>query len=363
MRRVFRSRNDAEGWIFELEEYSDALKQNLYPVATWLTPDQVRDAEMLFAQIPESVRVAPLARYVGVKGSERNIEAALDEFLAAKRTTARRRARTVQNLRIRIRQCIGATGMRRAVEFDQERIEDFLSRPDVVRRTVRNDRAALHNFGTWLVRQHYLTENPVARIEPTRPEWTPPSIMRPEDAERLMLAALGDELTRGKTTGWWAVCLFGGLRPEAEAPYLMPELVDLDNPDLRLREMKVVRSKLAEAPARSVPISDNLAAWLRLCRARGWWIEPPSRKAFSRIRKTAGVLDAWAIDIMRHSFATYWLAADLGNRSELADVMGNSPNVIRQRYENVAARRKGDGPKFWAIVPPGPEVVEEKAMA
>ena len=68
-------------------------------------------------------------------------------------------------------------------------------------------------------------------------------------------------------------------------------------------------------------------------------------------------MDVWRVDIMCHSFATYWLAADLGNRSELADVMGNSPDVIRQRYENVAARRKGDAPKFWAIVPPGPEVV------
>ncbi len=57
----------------------------------------------------------------------------------------------------------------------------------------------------------------------------------------------------------------------------------------------------------------------------------------------------WDADIMRHSFASYWLAIHK-NAPELAESMGNTVPIIRKNYENavlapVAAR-------YWEILPP-----------
>ena len=60
---------------------------------------------------------------------------------------------------------------------------------------------------------------------------------------------------------------------------------------------------------------------------------------------TAGV---WDQDIMRHSFASYWLAVHK-NAPELAEIMGNSLPIIRKHYENTVL--EAVAVKFWAIRP------------
>jgi hypothetical protein len=41
----------------------------------------------------------------------------------------------------------------------------------------------------------------------------------------------------------------------------------------------------------------------------------------------------WDQDIMRHSFASYWLAVHK-NAPALAEIMGNTVPIIRKHYEN-----------------------------
>ena len=51
-------------------------------------------------------------------------------------------------------------------------------------------------------------------------------------------------------------------------------------------------------------------------------------------------------NIMRHSFASYWLATHK-NAPELAEIMGNTVPIIRKHYENTVLETVACG--FWNI--------------
>jgi len=56
----------------------------------------------------------------------------------------------------------------------------------------------------------------------------------------------------------------------------------------------------------------------------------------------------WDQDIMRHSFASYWLAVNK-NAPELAEIMGNSVPIIRRYYENTVL--EAVALHYWSLVP------------
>jgi hypothetical protein len=53
---------------------------------------------------------------------------------------------------------------------------------------------------------------------------------------------------------------------------------------------------------------------------------------------------------MRHSFGSYWLAIH-ADRPHLAELMGNSVDVIKKHYRRAIPRTEAE--KFWQIRPDG----------
>lgn len=83
------------------------------------------------------------------------------------------------------------------------------------------------------------------------------------------------------------------------------------------------------------------------------------KRQFDLIRIAAGLIPnpkderpadsrIWDEDIMRHSFASYWLAVHK-NAPALAEIMGNTVPIIRKHYENTVL--EDVAVKFWAIQP------------
>ena len=83
------------------------------------------------------------------------------------------------------------------------------------------------------------------------------------------------------------------------------------------------------------------------------------KRHFDSIRIEAGLIPSrnddapkidrvWDQDIMRHSFASYWLATHK-NAPELAEIMGNTVPIIRKHYENTVLETVACG--FWNIRP------------
>ena len=62
-----------------------------------------------------------------------------------------------------------------------------------------------------------------------------------------------------------------------------------------------------------------------------------------------GVPDTWPQDVLRHSYGTYRLALKK-SRSQVADEMGNSPEIIKKHYRRPVPERTAQA--WFAIRPP-----------
>jgi hypothetical protein len=58
--------------------------------------------------------------------------------------------------------------------------------------------------------------------------------------------------------------------------------------------------------------------------------------------------EIWVEDVLRHSYASYWLAIHK-NRAQLAENMGNSLTMFKKHYKQVV--KNSDAKTFWKIVP------------
>ena len=125
--------------------------------------------------------------------------------------------------------------------------------------------------------------------------------------------------------------LFAGLRPE-EAQKMKWEWIAAFDEEKKTAQVKV--------PAKISKISESRYADLS---EAGWNLIKPyikqsgpigwSRRAFRRIRDKAGFAGLeWPADCIRHTYASNWLAVHK-ERSHLAEIMGNSPAIIRRHYK------------------------------
>ena len=103
---------------------------------------------------------------------------------------------------------------------------------------------------------------------------------------------------------------------------------------------------------RYVDIEDVLMAWLNLYRSESGPIVPVNQynfnKLFDRVRKEAGLKDAWSPDSMRHSYGTYHVAK-YESKSKTALMMGHSVRMLDRHYRRPLHR--SDTTEFWSISP------------
>lgn len=180
---------------------------------------------------------------------------------------------------------------------------------------------------------------PIKRSMKRKVERDAPCVMPPADAKRLLNTALDMD---PEIALLLAVQLFAGLRPaEAETPGRSGiEFVDLDTGELAVKG-KVERKR------RLVTISDNLRRWIE--RVPGGWAQTNVRRRLDRVRRAASV--DWGHDILRHSFASYHIAAH-SDAAKTAFELGHSGNATMLYSHYRAVVSAADAQKFWSIVPP-----------
>src|SRR5262249_27630437 len=128
----------------------------------------------------------------------------------------------------------------------------------------------------------------------------PPEIFSVDELRALLESANG---VRPDILPMLAIGAFAGLR-EAEIQRL-----DWSEVDLARRHIEVKAAKAKSARRRIVPIQANLAAWLQpYSRVTGRVAPPNARGKVEGVRKAAK-LTRWPNNGLRHSFASYRLAA------------------------------------------------------
>ncbi|MCW1914988.1 site-specific integrase [Luteolibacter sp. GHJ8] len=132
---------------------------------------------------------------------------------------------------------------------------------------------------------------------------------------------------------YFAICYFAGLRPDSEARALRFEHIDWKE-----GHIKVDVTKTNDGPNRYVEIEKPLRAWLRSWMRRKGPIVPDNfakrrRRLIYGYYTTPGAtladeakwkqLVPWGHDITRHSYDSYWEAANRGKAGSRERIMSN----------------------------------------
>lgn len=283
----------------------------------------------------EDVREA-VERHVAGMGGGHTVEEAVAGHLAD--VERLKRFKTFKNRRLYLkpfRESFGTVQLGRLSRSDCQGW--ILEEGITVGKSVQRHKA-LSALLRWAWRREWLRTNPMDGLERPRSERREEvPIFSADEAERLLRAA---EKVAPRMVPYFAIGLFCGLRPERELTGLEGRDVDLEGGEI------YVRWRLTKTMhERTVPVSDNLKAWLQRY--------PPGEKVgWSRtaIRRTVAEAKlTWTPDVMRHTRASFRLA-QTRDPIRTADEMGHDVSTLKRHYAN---RRipAAEVEKFWGIRP------------
>ncbi len=244
---------------------------------------------------------------------------------------------------------VKAFGTKRILEVTEEDIQDHIDSMTAGPQRRFNVRSRLSQFFNWAIKHKHTTANPTTGIEINVPS-KDPAILEVEDCRKLMELC---EASHKDLTLYVAICLFAGLRP-TECKLLKWESIHLAE-----EQITVLRDTSKTKETRNVPIEFNLALWLRAFKGerKGTVTRNPNlRPRLEKLKVAMGYKilgenedgEAWVEDVLRHSYASYWLAKHK-DRSHLAENMGNSLKMIKQHYKRIVATSATEA--FWKIAP------------
>jgi integrase len=207
-------------------------------------------------------------------------------------------------------------------------------------KTRANFRANISVLFGHAARRRMIDFNPVLHTEKVKLPENPPEIFTVDELRALLEAA---GRIAPDVLPMLAIGAFTGLR-DAEIKRL-----DWNEVNLARGYVEVKAAKAKSARRRIVPIQPNLAAWLRpYTEMKGSLAPVGARKKLDRVRKAAG-LTLWPKNGLRHSFASYRLAA-IHDAPRVASELGHtSPQMLYSTYREVVRPEEAD--RYWKIEP------------
>jgi integrase len=255
--------------------------------------------------------------------------------------------------RDRAKQLKAAMGELHIGEVDTDRVKTYLDSFPVAPRTRVNLRLRMSKFFNFCKDKDWIDRNPCEGIK-IKVKRADTRILSVSEAKHLLTVAQKSE-HKDVAVPYAALCLFAGLRP-GEA-----EQVEWEQVNFKTKSIEVLSHTSKSRETRFVRMEPTLTKWLRPYaqepgtkrQKRGRVVGSNFRKKWEEVKRAAGYDPSnkktrWIQDIMRHSYASYWLAVHQ-NRAALAEQMGNSVGVIRAHYRRPIL--KADALRFWALSP------------
>ena len=273
------------------------------------------------------------------------VKMALESFLEAKRAEVKAgllRKLTIYDLESKTRYLLVELGESRLGDIDQTKFEEFLAKLTLSPRARENVRLKSSQFFNFCLPRKWIAENPAARLA-RKIETSDVEILSPEAAETLLRAALVSPHAEN-ILPYICVSLFAGLRP-GEAQQL-----DWRQIHFTTGQIEVLKSTSKTKETRFVTLAPILAEWLLPYRKpEGKIIGANFVKDWKAVRQSAGYDEKskpWPIDVLRHTFGSYWLAIHQ-DRARLGEEMGNTVEVIKRFYKRAIPRQSAD--IFWRL--------------
>jgi integrase len=351
IRRNFKTREAAaaEKTALEIKELQAAA--GLQVATTFLTGDQLREAESAFQRLagrPRSLTCYLDYALANFRESARDVPlaAAVDEYLATKRREHERTILSERQLRS-IKYELEAFKSRfpalSLAQFSAASLINYLERGAPSLKTYNNRRGVLSTFFKFAFQKDWIAANPIEKTPYHRISYRRGSAttINAELAAKLM--AHVETFLDGALVPYFALCLFAGIRPSlycGEITKLRPEHVRLDTGVIHIEpEVSKVRMK------RLVTIQPNLAAWLRAYPLDQFPIIPSS---VTRIRRKVFSAFGLTHDVLRHTFISMFVAK-FRSMGEAALQAGNSESIIRKHYLDLKSKEEAE--RFFGILP------------
>jgi integrase len=247
--------------------------------------------------------------------------------------------RYLESLKLYLSKFARSFGERAVAAVSPEELDNWLRALPYSPKSRANFRAHIGVLFSYAKRRRMIESNPVLDTAVPKLHDNPPEIFAVNELRALLESALQ---VAPDVLPMLAIGAFAGLR-EAEI-----ERLDWEEVDLR-GHIEVKARKAKSARRRIVPIQPNLGLWLAPFQgAKGKVVPKSARAKLLTVRKAAGLLK-WPRNGLRHSFASYRLAATADAPRVSAELGHTSPQMLYSNYREVV--RPEEAERYWKIAP------------
>jgi integrase len=221
-----------------------------------------------------------------------------------------------------------------------EELDNWLRNLNCGPKSRANYRANVGVMFSYAERRRVIDSNPILRTAQPKLIDKAPEIFSVDDLAALFNAAA----TRApEVVPMLAIGAFAGVR-EAEIKRLNWSEVDQKRGHIEIKS-----SKAKSARRRIIEMQPNLREWLRpYAELTGSVVPVNPRKKLDLVRKAAG-LARWPQNGLRHSFASYRLAATHDAPRVASELGHTSPKMLYSTYRELVLPEEGE--RYWKLIP------------
>ena len=274
-----------------------------------------------------------------IRGSGVTVAQLAEEVLAAKQRDGRA-PMYLADLRKRLARFRVDFGNRPIASITIEELDNWLRDLPLSPKSRANFRANMGVLFSYASNRRIIDFNPIVHTAKPKLPDNPPEIFTVDELSTLLEKATG---LVPDVVSMIAIGAFAGLR-EAEIQRL-----DWNEIDLIRGHIEVTAAKAKSARRRIVPIQPNLAAWLQPYSGMTGRVVPAgARRKLARVREAAK-LTRWPNNGLRHSFASYRLAAIHDGPRVAAELGHTSPQMLYSTYRELVLPTEAE--RYWTILP------------
>ncbi len=352
IRKNFKSREEAIAEKATQELKALQADAGLQSATTFLSEEQLREAETAFNRLKEKPR--SLSFYLDYAltnyrepETQRLLADAVADYTAAKEHEREQDQISESHLvflKRDLNRFVRHFPRTTVAELTSERLINYLNLGKPSLKTYNNRRGIVSTFLKFSFQRGWISENPIAKVPHHRIRRKRGAIATLSAVKAAELMAAVENLEGGRFVPFFALCLFAGIRPclrTGEILRLKPEDVNLETGFIFV---SADVSKVREP--RKVTIQPNLLAWLKAYPPTDE--RPIVPKNLQHVRARLAKAHGLSHDIMRHTFISMFVAK-FRSIGEAAIQAGNSEAIVRKHYLDMKSQTEAE--TFFGIMP------------
>ena len=235
-------------------------------------------------------------------------------------------------------------------EVRHPQITQFVNGYDISLRTRQGYLTDLRSFFSWCEQKGYCEINPCVAAMPSKAKRKEImnakrgrrklQVLTPAEVQMLLTYCEREEPT---LTPYACLCIWGGLRPEREAPNMIDDDITTESVTVPEEFAKDNETRIIE------PLSDNFIEWIEFIKGREGSFQPVKnlKRKWEKAKKS--IDREWPHDCLRHSYASYHFA-EFNDAGLTAKNLGHPDSTLLRKDYNGAVT-KAQAKEFWAIRP------------